>query len=58
MDFVQGGVSVIGLKEGEELTLITTANTIGPRVSPIFTPESMAATKLQLWIHEKSGVGW
>lgn len=35
--------------------MITTANTTGPRISPMFTPESMAAAKLQLWIHGMNG---
>lgn len=34
---------------------MVTANTIGPKISPMFTPESMAAAKLQLWIHEMNG---
>ena len=35
---------------------MTTAKTSGPRVSPMFTPESMAASRLQLWIHGTDGV--
>ena len=31
---------------------MTTANTIGPRILPMFKPESMALARLQLWIHE------
>ena len=30
------------MRKGEGLTLMTTASTIGPKISPMFTPESMA----------------
>lgn len=36
------GVSSIWEGGNEKLTLITTANTIGPRISPMFRPDSMA----------------
>ena len=39
------------------LTLMTTAKTIGPRVSSTLTRESMAAARLQLWIHGTEAVG-
>jgi hypothetical protein len=57
MAFVDGGVNSRGLREGEALTLMTTANTIGPRTSPMFIPESMVVTRFQLWIHEGTWAG-
>ena len=40
---IRRGVSSIRLKESKELTLITTANTIGPKISAMFIPGTMAA---------------
>lgn len=47
----------IEVRKGETLTLITTASTIGPRISPIFIPDSMAVAAVQLWIHGMNDVG-
>ena len=42
-------------RRGEGLTLMTTASTIGPSISPMFTPASMAIPGYKYGYTEKGG---